>query len=169
MLCSCDIVTHKSIDRYKFDMKYFKSYFEWNITEQFVYYFSGRKSGKGYFIYKKGTKDRPVNEGALNILKKYKLTPPGPQSEEDMQLRMVSRFVNEAVLCLEEGILNGPVSYNFVSVFYVLYYVRISFRLSLHWTLQIFIKLTKVLKWFFTVFRNFVSNCTLLHSLFDPL
>lgn len=84
-----------------------------------LHYFSGRKSGKGYFIYKKGTKDRPVNEGALNILKKYKLTPPGPQSEEDMQLRMVSRFVNEAVLCLQEGILNGPVSDNVKSVFFL--------------------------------------------------
>lgn len=58
----------------------------------------------------KGTKNRQVNEGAINILKKYQLTPPSPQTEEDMQLRMVSRFVNEAALCLQEGILNGPVS-----------------------------------------------------------
>jgi len=79
--------------------------------------FLGRKSGKGYFVYKKGTKDRPVNEGALNILKKYKLTAPSKQSEEDMQLRMVSRFVNEALLCLQEGILNGPVEGDIGAVF----------------------------------------------------
>lgn len=45
----------------------------------------------------------------MEIYRKFKLDPKGAQSEEDLQLRMVSRFVNEAVLCLQEGILNGPV------------------------------------------------------------
>lgn len=70
----------------------------------------GRKSGKGNFLYQTKSKNRDVNLGALEIYKKYKLVPKGAQSEEDIQLRMASRFINEAILCLQEGILNGPVS-----------------------------------------------------------
>lgn len=77
----------------------------------------GRKSGKGYFVYKKGTKERPVNDDAITILKKYATSPTAPQSEEDMQLRMVSRFVNEALLCLEEGILDNPLEGDVGAVF----------------------------------------------------
>lgn len=66
------------------------------------------------YIYKKDSKEKTVNEGVISIINKYHLEPKGFQSEEDLQLRMVTRFVNEAILCLQEGILNGPVS--FVSV-----------------------------------------------------
>lgn len=75
----------------------------------FYYAILGRKSGKGYFVYQAGTKSRSENTEALSLLEKYKLQPLGEQSVENQQLRMVSRFVNEAVLCLEESILNSPV------------------------------------------------------------
>jgi len=79
--------------------------------------FLGRKSGKGIYIYSKSSKNREVNEGAISIIGNYKLETHGLQGDEDVQLRMVTRFVNEAILCLQEGILNGPVEGDIGAVF----------------------------------------------------
>ncbi|XP_015109363.1 trifunctional enzyme subunit alpha, mitochondrial [Diachasma alloeum] len=77
----------------------------------------GRKSGKGIYVYEAGRKDRDINLGALDILKKYHLEPKGSTADEDLQLRMVTRFVNEAVLCLEENILANPLEGDIGAVF----------------------------------------------------
>ncbi|XP_013133939.1 PREDICTED: trifunctional enzyme subunit alpha, mitochondrial [Papilio polytes] len=80
--------------------------------------FMGRKSGKGFYVYEKGTKNRDVNQEAVQILKdKYSLEPKGANTVEDQQLRMVSRFVNEAVLSLEEQILHSPLEGDVGAVF----------------------------------------------------
>lgn len=80
--------------------------------------FMGRKSGKGFYVYEKGTKNRDVNQEAIQILKeKYALEPRGANTVEDQQLRMVSRFVNEAVLSLEEKILHSPLEGDVGAVF----------------------------------------------------
>lgn len=55
--------------------------------------FMGRKSGKGFYIYEKGSKNREVNQDAVKILKEqYPLEPRGANTVEDQQLRMVSRY-----------------------------------------------------------------------------
>ncbi|XP_077601326.1 hydroxyacyl-CoA dehydrogenase trifunctional multienzyme complex subunit alpha a [Stigmatopora nigra] len=80
--------------------------------------FKGRKSGKGCFIYGKGKKAKSVNPEAEAILKKYKLSAsPTVSSDTDIQYRLVSRFVNEALLCLQEGVLTNPVEGDIGAVF----------------------------------------------------
>ncbi|TRY78885.1 hypothetical protein TCAL_04226 [Tigriopus californicus] len=68
----------------------------------------GRKSGKGCYVYSdaKGS-DRPINQDAMNHIKRFQLQPKGLDQPEDIQLRLVTRFVNEAVLCLQDGILKS--------------------------------------------------------------
>ncbi|KAL3049550.1 hypothetical protein OYC64_008907 [Pagothenia borchgrevinki] len=80
--------------------------------------FKGRKSGKGCYVYQPGLKIKDVNPEIGDILEQFKLTPnPAVSSDSDVQFRLVSRFVNEAVMCLQEGILNGPLEGDIGAVF----------------------------------------------------
>lgn len=81
--------------------------------------YCGRKTGKGFFIYegKKQKGGRPINDKALAILKKYMVPPKRQFTDEELQQRMISRMVNEAVLCLQEEILANPVEGDIGAVF----------------------------------------------------
>lgn len=71
--------------------------------------FLGRKSGKGFYIYQSGSKNKNLNSEIDNILANLRLpAKPEVSSDEDIQYRVITRFVNEAVLCLQEGILATP-------------------------------------------------------------
>ncbi|XP_068437005.1 hydroxyacyl-CoA dehydrogenase trifunctional multienzyme complex subunit alpha b [Clinocottus analis] len=80
--------------------------------------FKGRKSGKGCYIYQPGLKTKEVNPDIGDILEEFKMTPNSAvSSDSDVQYRLVSRFVNEAVLCLQEGILINPLEGDIGAVF----------------------------------------------------
>jgi len=78
----------------------------------------GRKSQKGMYVYAEGTKDRPMNQEGLDIIKKFALTAPTATSgDEDIALRLVSRFVNEAIFSHQDGILETPLEGDIGAVF----------------------------------------------------
>jgi len=80
--------------------------------------FCGRKTNKGVYTYSKDTKEKPVNAKALDIFKKYSLVaPPAVASDEDVQLRLVSRFMNEAIYAHQDGILATPLEGDIGAVF----------------------------------------------------
>ncbi|XP_064483584.1 trifunctional enzyme subunit alpha, mitochondrial-like isoform X2 [Ornithodoros turicata] len=77
----------------------------------------GRKSGKGCYLYTPGVKDRPVNPGAEEILRKYTVPKVLENTVEELQMRLATRFINEAILCLQEGVLATPVEGDIGAVF----------------------------------------------------
>jgi len=75
----------------------------------------GRKAGKGFFLYddKKKTKTtsekKPVNPDALAFVEALRENKgQDPPTVKDIQDRYLSRFVNEAAVCLERGIIDSP-------------------------------------------------------------
>ncbi len=109
--------------------------------------FLGRKTSKGFFLYGKeqphdalskakkmasnlpifgdrlselvGSKGKPLNPGALEILSAHG-TRHGSKKVDDkkeLQDRVLLRMVNEAVQCLQEGILDNPVDGDIGAVF----------------------------------------------------
>lgn len=78
----------------------------------------GRKSGRGLFIYSGKPPKRLESSEALALIDRFKVEPKAENTRERIQYRLLSRFINEAVLCLQEGILiNGPVEGDIGAVF----------------------------------------------------
>lgn len=78
----------------------------------------GRKSGKGCFVYSDQKGERAINSEAEAIFKQFKLDPvEGVSADEDLQLRLVTRFVNEAVMSLQDGVLRTALEGDIGAVF----------------------------------------------------
>merc|ERR1712183_285033 len=78
----------------------------------------GRKTKKGLFVYADGSKDRPINQEGMNIVKKFAtVAPAATGSDEDIVLRMVTRFANEAVASHQDGVLATPLEGDIGAVF----------------------------------------------------
>lgn len=70
--------------------------------------FLGKKSGKGFYTQPKSKKEKKsINAEALEIVKKFQKTDL-KLSDEDTINRLVSRFVNEAILCVQDDIIASP-------------------------------------------------------------
>jgi enoyl-CoA hydratase/long-chain 3-hydroxyacyl-CoA dehydrogenase len=68
----------------------------------------GKKSGQGFYTYKKGKKQPKISpevESYVNAFRVKNLN----LKENEIQDRIVTRFVNEAVKCLEDEIIASPV------------------------------------------------------------
>ncbi|TDH71901.1 hypothetical protein CCR75_000985 [Bremia lactucae] len=80
--------------------------------------FLGKKSGKGFFVQPpKGKKgEKKFNGDAMNLVKKFQ-TKDLKLSEEDTVNRLMSRFVNEAVLCVQDEIIASPLEGDIGAVF----------------------------------------------------
>ncbi|MGF1775110.1 fatty acid oxidation complex subunit alpha FadJ [Vibrio wakamikoensis] len=63
----------------------------------------GRKSGKGFYTYK--GKKKTVDSSVYSVLG---LKPEATMSEKDIAIRCVLPMLNEAVRCLDEGIIRSP-------------------------------------------------------------
>ncbi|XP_013767338.1 trifunctional enzyme subunit alpha, mitochondrial [Pundamilia nyererei] len=73
------------------------------------------KSGKGFFLY---GKTKSVNPEVEEILKNHQVTAPSAiSSEYDMQYRLLSRCINESLMCLQEGIIQSPLEGDIGAVF----------------------------------------------------
>lgn len=113
-----DVAMHVSKDLGQVFAKRFAGMNPGVFTDMVAAGFKGRKSGKGFFIYENAkSKERALNEGAISILKKYSSQPKLACTMEDHQMRLGTRFVNEAVLCLQEGILANPLEGDIGAVF----------------------------------------------------
>jgi 3-hydroxyacyl-CoA dehydrogenase/enoyl-CoA hydratase/3-hydroxybutyryl-CoA epimerase len=66
----------------------------------------GRKNKRGFYVYDAAGKKQGVDQGV------YALLPGGatrrPVEPREIQERLVFAFLNEAVLCLQHGILRSP-------------------------------------------------------------
>uniref|UniRef100_A0A669E5V4 Trifunctional enzyme subunit alpha, mitochondrial n=1 Tax=Oreochromis niloticus TaxID=8128 RepID=A0A669E5V4_ORENI len=74
----------------------------------------GCKSGKGFFLY---GKTKSVNPEVEEILKNHQLCVCCSSSEYDMQYRLLSRCINESLMCLQEGIIASPLEGDIGAVF----------------------------------------------------
>ncbi len=65
----------------------------------------GRKNGRGFYRYGKDAKGKVVDDSVYAVLG---VTPTASVPPEEMQMRCALTMVNEAVRCLEDGVLLSP-------------------------------------------------------------
>jgi len=77
----------------------------------------GKKNNKGFFTYDEKKKRGALNPVVMNEFNKNKLPGEHNLSDEDLAFRLAGKLVNEAVYCLQEGIIDNPVDGDIGAVF----------------------------------------------------
>lgn len=81
----------------------------------------GRKAGKGFYLYPKNGKKgaaKQLNPEAIALIKELRGDVPAVKvSVEDIQMRIISRFINEAAYCLQDEIIRAPADGDIGAVF----------------------------------------------------
>jgi enoyl-CoA hydratase/long-chain 3-hydroxyacyl-CoA dehydrogenase len=77
----------------------------------------GKKSGRGFFEYDKKGKRQGMNQDANKLIETEVKQRDLKLTTEQIQDRMMSRFVNEAALCLQEGVIENAVDGDMGAVF----------------------------------------------------
>uniref|UniRef100_A0A2K5J289 enoyl-CoA hydratase n=1 Tax=Colobus angolensis palliatus TaxID=336983 RepID=A0A2K5J289_COLAP len=80
------------------------------LTQMVFKGFLGRKSGKGVYIYQEDVKSKNLNSDVDSILGSLKMPPKS-------KFRLATRFGDEAVMCLREGILATPAEGDIAAIF----------------------------------------------------
>jgi 3-hydroxyacyl-CoA dehydrogenase/enoyl-CoA hydratase/3-hydroxybutyryl-CoA epimerase len=75
----------------------------------------GRKTHKGFYTYGKEKNAEPEVNNAINAL--IKNSDFGGLSRRQLQERMVALMINEAAMCLEEGVVEAPEDIDFGMIF----------------------------------------------------
>jgi len=83
--------------------------------------FLGKKTGKGFFVHppegQKQKGPRQLNPEAVELIKPYLRADKLTLTDEEIQQRMMSRFVNEAVMCLQDDIIASAADGDIGAVF----------------------------------------------------
>eukprot|EP01134_Creolimax_fragrantissima_P000849 CFRG0849T1 len=81
--------------------------------------FLGKKSSKGFFLYDKKGKNLGLNPEVAPLVERFSAgrIDSSKISDEELQMRCVSRFVNEAAHCLQDGIILNPTDGDIGAVF----------------------------------------------------
>jgi enoyl-CoA hydratase/long-chain 3-hydroxyacyl-CoA dehydrogenase len=80
----------------------------------------GKKAGKGFYLYPKDAKKKApkkINPAAVAMIKEVIGDIKGDVSIEDIQMRIIYRFINEAAFCLQDGIIRSPADGDIGAVF----------------------------------------------------
>jgi len=78
----------------------------------------GKKTNKGFFNYDEKKKRKDLNQEVIDEFKNHKKTGSfGNLSDEDLQLRLAGKMINESIYCLQEKIIDNPVDGDIGAVF----------------------------------------------------